>query len=180
MEIPQMKTSRTLLVSVALATLLLAGCGESQTQNEGAVTPVEITRSTASIIDGMLLADYPGPKGQIHYSGQSEPEFFCNTKDMMYVHLVPEQLRKVRAMFVQDMGQADWDEPQGHWIDAHAAYYVVGSTRRGSMGTTLGTFALEADAHAFAEEYGGKVLRFDEITVDSVIPPDDGLSDFKG
>lgn len=175
-----MKTSRKLLAAVTLASALLAACGDSQTQTSAAITPVEITRSTASIIDGMLLADHPGPKGQIHYAGQSEPEFFCNTKDMMYVHLVPEQLRKVQAMFVQDMGQADWDEPRGHWIEARTAYFVVGSTRRGSMGTTLGTFALEADAQTFAETYGGTVLRFDDITLDSVIPPDDGLSDFKG
>lgn len=173
-------------VALALAlSALLAGCGGESGPQAGsqggnnAITPVEITRSTASVIDGMLLADYPGPKGQIHYAGQAEPDFFCNTKDMMYVYLVPEQLRKVQAMFVQDMGQANWDEPQGHWIEARQALYVVGSNRRGSMGATLGTFARDTDAQAFAQEYGGTVLRFDQLDLDSVLPPDDGLDAFK-
>ncbi|MGL1833093.1 nitrous oxide reductase accessory protein NosL [Rhodocyclaceae bacterium SMB388] len=168
-----------MFASIALVALLLTGCGDTQTPDTGTVTPAEITRDTASVIDGMLLADHPGPKGQIHYSGQTGPDFFCNTKDMIYVYLVPEQLRKVRAMFVQDMGKTDWDEPEGHWIDARAAFYVVGSNRRGSMGTTLATFAVDADARSFAETYGGEVKRFDELTLDSVVPPDDGLDAYK-
>lgn len=168
-----------LFASIALVVLFLTGCSDTQTPDTGTVTPVEITRDTASVIDGMLLADYPGPKGQIHYSGQAGPDFFCNTKDMIYVYLVPEQLRKIRAMFVQDMGKADWDEPEGHWIDARTAFYVVGSNRRGSMGATLATFAAEADARGFAETYGGEVRRFDQLTLDSVVPPDDGLDAYK-
>ncbi|HRQ58242.1 MAG TPA: nitrous oxide reductase accessory protein NosL [Azoarcus taiwanensis] len=163
------------LVPLTLAiALALPGCG-SESAPTVEIKPVEITRSTASVIDGMLLADYPGPKAQIHYAGQSDPDFFCNTRDMMFVYLVPEALRKVNVVFVQDMGKADWDEPMGHWIDAQKAFYVAGSSRRGSMGPTLATFAVEADARSFAEEWGGEVLRFDQITIDSVMPPDDGL-----
>ncbi|MNT98586.1 NosL [compost metagenome] len=62
------------------------------------------------------------------------------------------------------MGQADWNAPQGHWIDGKSAIYVVGGKRHGSMGPTIGSFAQEADAKKFAAEYGGKVLRFAEIT----------------
>ncbi len=167
-------TRRLLAALTVTTTLILAGCGADKTPT-AEIKPVEITRSTASVIDGMLLADYPGPKAQIHYAGQPNPDFFCNTRDMMYVYLVPEALRKVNAVFVQDMGKADWDEPMGYWIDARQAFYVAGSTRRGSMGATLATFALEADARSFAEEWGGEVLRFDQITIDSVIPPNDGL-----
>ena len=167
-------TRRLLAPLAVMAALILSGCGADNAPT-AEIKPVEITRSTASVIDGMLLADYPGPKAQIHYAGQSNPDFFCNTRDMMYVYLVPEALRKVNAVFVQDMGKADWDEPMGHWIDARQAFYVAGSTRRGSMGATLATFAVEADARRFAEEWGGEVLRFDQITIDSVIPPDDGL-----
>ena len=60
--------------------------------------------------------------------------------------------------------QADWNAPKGHWIDAKTAVYVVGGKRHGSMGPTIGSFAQEADAKKFAGEYGGKVLRFAEIT----------------
>ena len=165
----------TFALAVAL-TLSLGGCGDAREgASDAQVAPVEITRATASVIDGMLLADYPGPKGQVHYAGQPEPDFFCNTRDMMYVLLEPEALRKIRAVFVQDMGQADWDEPYGHWIDAHSAFFVVGASKRGSMGPTLATFAREEDALRFAATYGGEVLPYEQITIDSVIPPRDGL-----
>ena len=74
----------------------------------------------------------------------------------------------MRAVYVQDMGATDWDKPQGHWIDAKTALYVLGSKRHGSMGPTIASFAKEADASRFATEYGGKVLRFTDIKADMV------------
>lgn len=170
---PLNKPIKTLIATVAVA-LLLAACGSAS--DDSIVQPVEITRATASVIDGMLLADYPGPKAQIHYAGKAEPDFVCNTADLFYIHLAPEQLRKVRAIFVQDMAKADWDEPVGHWIDAREAWYVAGSSRRGSMGPTLASFADKADAARFADTFGGRVLHYSEVTLDIVTPPDDGLS----
>jgi len=67
-------------------------------------------------------------------------------------------------VYVQDMGKADWNKPLGHWIDAKTAFYVAYSRRMGSMGPTLGAFAREEDARAFVKEYGGEVLRFDQVT----------------
>ena len=116
----------------------------------------------------MLLADYPGPKAQIHYAGQEKPSFFCDTIELFNTLLAGEQVRAVRAVYVQDMGKADWNEPKGHWIDAKAAVYVVGGKRHGSMGPTIGSFAQETDAQKFATEYGGKVLRFGNIKADMV------------
>ncbi|MDX9700667.1 MAG: nitrous oxide reductase accessory protein NosL [Rhodocyclaceae bacterium] len=170
--------SRPALRSVLLAVFgaaLLSACSPSST-SDTPVTPVEITRETSSVIDGMLLADYPGPKAQIHYAGQARPDFVCNTADMFYIHLAPEQVRKLNGIFVQDMAKADWDDPRGHWIDARTAWYVAGSSRRGSMGPTLASFAEKGAAEAFAKEYGGQVLHYSEVTLDIVTPPDDGLS----
>lgn len=162
------------LIALALVAVLAGGCGQSSTQSDPVVAHA-ITRHTASVVDGMLLADHAGPKAQIHYAGQPNPDFFCNTADMFHHYLVPEQMRKVRALFVQDMGKADWEQPVGHWIDARSAWYVAGSSRRGSMGPTLGTFASEADARGFVEEFGGRVLQFDDVTLEVVAPPDDRL-----
>lgn len=156
---------RTLIL--AMATIALAACGQSNTST--AIVPLEINQSTSCSLDGMLLADYPGPKAQIHYAGQPEPDFFCDTVEMFHMFLNPEQVRAVRGMFVQDMGKADWDVPRGHWIDAKNAWYVYGSKRDGSMGPTIASFAVEADAAKFAAEYGGKVYRFAEITADMVV-----------
>jgi copper chaperone NosL len=144
-----------------LAALLLAACAQQATQS---TAPVEITRETACSLDGMTLADYPGPKAQIHYAGQTAPEYFCDLMEMFDITLKPEQARKVLAIYVQNMGQTQWEEPKGHWIDAKSAYYVVGSKKMGSMGPTFGSFAKEDDAKQFANTNGGKVYKFGEIT----------------
>lgn len=154
---------RNLLV-VCVAATFLAACSEPE--GPTALVPVEIDRTTACSLDGMLLGDYPGPKAQIHYADRPEPEFFCDTVEMFAQYLQPEQVRPVRAMFVQDMGKADWNEPRDHWIEAKSAWYVHGSSRHGSMGPTIASFALEADAQKFAAEHGGKVLAFADVTPD--------------
>ena len=142
---------------------LLTGCSEQAAQQRS-LAPVEIDRSTSCELDGMLLADYPGPKAQVRFAGQDKPSFFCDTVELFATLLAGEQVRAAQAVYVQDMGQADWNAPKGHWIDAKTAVYVVGGKRHGSMGPTIGSFAQEADAKKFAGEYGGKVLRFAEIT----------------
>ena len=145
----------------------LTGCGE-QGGSAQTLTPVEIDRSTSCELDGMLVSDYPGPKAQVHYAGQAQPSFFCDTVELFNTLLAGEQVRAAKAVFVQDMGKAKWEQPVGHWIDAKTAIYVLGSKRHGSMGPTIASFAQEADAVKFAAEYGGKVLRFGEITADMV------------
>lgn len=170
-----MKLVPSMLLLAAFAAATLAGCDRAQTST--AVAPVEITQGTSCALDGMLLVDYPGPKAQIHYAGQPAPDFFCDTVEMFNIYLQPEQARVVRALYVQDMGKADWDQPQGNWIDAKNAFFVHGSKRRGSMGATIASFALEADAAKFAAEYGGKVYRFAEVTPDMVILDGGALHD---
>ncbi|MDE2402510.1 MAG: nitrous oxide reductase accessory protein NosL [Burkholderiales bacterium] len=144
----------------------LVACGPSQ--RDAAVVPVEIDRTTSCELDGMLLADYPGPKAQIHYVGQDKPSFFCDTIELFHTLLAGEQVKAVKAVYVQDMGHTDWEHPSGHWIDAKTATYVLGSKRTGSMGPTIASFAQEADAKKFATEYGGKVLHFADIKPDMV------------
>lgn len=155
-------------IGIALAIVLSALLGAcDRTPEATAHGPVEITQDTHCSLDGMTLADYPGPKAQIHYA-QGDPDFFCDTVEMFAIYLRPEERRRVTAIYVHDMGRNDWDHPQGHWIDARTAFYVAGSRRRGSMGPTLASFAEEADAHAFAAAEGGTVLRFDDVTPNMV------------
>lgn len=159
------------------ATSLLTACGAPSGGGSGSVAALEIDRSTSCALDGMLLADYPGPKAQIHYSGLSQPDWFCDTLEMFNVYLNPEQARLVTGMFVQDMGKTDWDKPVGNWIDAKKAVYVFGSKRLGSMGPTAASFSSEADAQTFAAQHGGKVLKFDEVKPDMVILDGGALHD---
>ncbi len=154
----------SLFVAAALVAVL-PGCD----RNEAAAPtqPQEISRATVCSLDGMTLADYPGPKGQILYQS-GKPDFFCDTVELFSIWLRPEQQKRVAAIYVQDMAKADWNSPAGHWIDARTAWYVAGSGRHGSMGPTLASFAAEADARAFAAKEGGKVYRFDQITPEMV------------
>ena len=145
-----MKLNRNLL-SLATTAVLSAALGfglvacDNAAQTAVSLAPVEIDRSTSCELDGMLLSDYPGPKAQVHYAGQAQPSFFCDTVELFNTLLAGEQVRAPKA-----------------------AVYVLGSKRHGSMGPTIASFAQEADATKFAAEYGGKVLRFDAITVDMV------------
>lgn len=127
------------------------------------VAPQEITAGTSCSLDGMTLADFPGPKGQIHYA-TGKPDFFCDTVEMFSIYLQPEQKKRITGIFTQDMGKTDWQKPQGQWIDARLAYFVVGSRKNGSMGPTMASFARLQDAENFARQFGGKVLRFDQVT----------------
>lgn len=152
------------LLALAAASLLVA-CGKG---GDHPATPVDIAKDTACTLDGMLLADYPGPKAQIHYEGQPTPEFFCDTMEMLSMYLKPEQARKVKALYVQDLGKTEWASPKGAWIDARAAFYVAGSKKLGSMGPTLASFGSAADAEKFAAANGGKAFPFAQITPDMV------------
>ncbi|HUW27767.1 MAG TPA: nitrous oxide reductase accessory protein NosL [Sulfuriferula sp.] len=127
------------------------------------IQAIEPTAQTACALDGMLLLDFPGPKAQIHYA-DGETDFFCDTMEMFSLYLKPEQQRRVKAIFTQDMGKANWQAPRGQWIDARKAYFVIGSDMSGSMGPTLASFARMEDARAFSKTHGGKVLRFDQVT----------------
>lgn len=170
-----MKPATRILVLAALAAILLGACGESA--KSGAATPHEIDHGTSCSLDGMLLSDYPGPKAQIHFAGQDEPEFFCDTVEMFNVYLNPEQVRAVRGLFVQDMGKTDWNAPDDHWIDARQAFYVQGSSQHGSMGPTFASFANRADAEKFAAQHGGKVYAFSEVTRDMAVLDGGALHD---
>lgn len=149
------------LVLAALLGVLLVGCDQSKPSQS--LAPVEIDTHTTCDLDGMLLADYPGPKAQIRYAGQDAPVFFCDTVELFHTLLAPEQVKVIQSVHVQDMGKADWNQPKGHWMDAKTGIYVLGSKRHGSMGPTIAAFAQEADATAFIQQWGGKLLRYGEV-----------------
>lgn len=157
----------TRLTQSCVLPLLLIATLTACNKPTASVAPQEITAGTSCSLDGMTLADFPGPKAQIHYA-TGEPDFFCDTVEMFSIYLQPEQKKTVTGMFTQDMGKSDWEKPQGHWIDAKQAFYVLGSSKTGSMGPTLAAFAQQQAADKFAQEFGGKVLAFDQVTLDMV------------
>ena len=158
--------NKTLIIRITLPLiflLLLIGCK----QTSAPVAAQEITTGTSCSLDGMTLADFPGPKAQIHYA-TGKPDFFCDTMEMFSIYLQPEQKKNITGMYTQDMGKANWEKPQGSWIDAKTAFYVFGSKKTGSMGPTLAAFASQDNANKFAAEFGGKVLNFSQVTPEIV------------
>lgn len=157
------KTAMFTRLSSLAAIVLLAACSQAAMN----ILPQEPTRDTACALDGMLLLDYPGPKAQMHFA-EGKPEFYCDVLDMFRIMLSSEQKRPVSAMFVQDMGKTSWEHPTGNWIDAKSAIYVTGSRKLGSMGATFGSFSSMQDAEAFMKKEGGKIMQFDQITLETV------------
>lgn len=157
------KTLITRITLPLILVVLLIGCKQSSAP----VVAQEITTGTSCSLDGMTLADFPGPKAQIHYA-TGEPDFFCDTMEMFSIYLQPEQKKNITGMYTQDMGRANWEKPQGSWIDAKTAFYVFGSKKTGSMGPTLAAFASQENANKFAAEFGGKVLNFSQVTPEIV------------
>jgi copper chaperone NosL len=151
-----------------LLALLLTACSEERA-GQAPPEPVKPDRTATCAVCGMTVVDYPGPKAQLFPKGQEGPDHFCSTRDF-FAYLLEEdspRAHRIRAMFVHDMGSTDWRHPhrgEAHWVAAREAYYVVGSDRRGAMGPTLASFAERADAEAFAEAHGGRILRFDAIS----------------
>lgn len=145
---------------------LLGACGEGGEGGRVQQPPVAFRADDECHVCGMLIARFAGPKGEAYVSRRETPLKFCSTRDLFAWLLQPETAAVVGAIYVHDMAQTDWRHPDDtRLIDARSAWYVVGSRRRGAMGPTLASFARRDAAQAFADRYGGRLLRFDEITL---------------
>ncbi len=167
-----MLRSKTMIVMAALITLV--ACGHEVLH----AIAVEPTDETACVLDGMLLKSFAGPKAQIVYADGS-PDFFCNVMELFEAVFSPQSKRRIAAIYVQDAGQTDWEHPQGNWIDAKSAIYVVGSRKAGAMGATFASFSGMQAAEKFVGSQGGKALRFDQITPDMLNMANSSKSDIR-
>jgi copper chaperone NosL len=140
------------------ALLLLAACGDAA-RSLAAGEPGD---DAVCALDGMSIKDYPGPKAQIVFK-DGHIDYFCTLAELFES---AGSQHPAAASYVQDMGQADWDKPRGHWIAATTAFYVIDSRAQGAMGPTIGTFARRQDAQAFVAREGGRVLDFTQVQQD--------------
>ncbi len=149
----------TLLLSLTLA--LSSGCSQDS-QDTATSAPKTLTRDAVCMLDGMILLDHPGPKGQAIFKN-GEVHFFCDTKGLFSTLHDPNYKMKIKQAFVQDFGKREWGSYSDRWIDVKQAFFVIDSRQLGAMGPTLATFGNRADADHFAEAFGGSVLTFDEL-----------------
>jgi copper chaperone NosL len=89
---------------------------------------------------------------------------------MFSFYLQPDSPKNITVFFVNDMGKADWERPSEHWIDAKKAYYVFGGNIMGPMGEALVPFSELKDAEGYVNDHGGKIIRFDEVTMGMLRP----------
>lgn len=150
-----------LVLFLSLTLTLSFGCSEDSNNNITS-TPRDLTRDAVCMLDGMILLDHPGPKGQVIFKN-GEPHFFCDTKGLFSALYDPNYKTKIKQAFVQDFSKRSWGSYNDRWIEVEQAFFVMDSSRLGAMGPTLATFSLRSDAENFAKEFGGSVLAFNEL-----------------
>lgn len=159
-------------VAMALLSMLFAGCDEEDQAK--APPPQELTREASGHYCGMIVADHPGPKAQVYLKRNEEPVWFTSVRDAVVFTMLPEEPKSITAIYVTDMSKAkNWDSPEpGTWVEAHEAWYVLESSKVGGMGAPEAVpFSDKADAEAFAGQFGGMLVRFDDIPPEYVLSP---------
>lgn len=157
-----------------LPLLMVAALGACRDEVAARPEPVALTAEATGYFCQMNLMEHPGPKAQVHLDGQPNPLFFSQVRDLIAFRLMPEQEGIIAAAYVSDMAKAaSWEDPGAeNWIDAEAAFYVVGSTQAGGMGTAeMIPFGTEAAAQAFADANGGRVMRLADIPPELALAP---------
>ena len=160
------------LVVAAILSVGLIACGEGGGDVGAPPPPQALGDSDAAYFSGMTVRGHLGPKGQIHLAGKDGAIWFTSVRDTVAFTRLPEETRDIRAIYVSDMSRADtWDDPgDAAWAKAEGLVYVIGSSKRGGMGTPeLVPFSDRADADAFTAEFGGTVITWADIKDDDVL-----------
>lgn len=150
------------LVLAMLFGLFLVSCGDKEA-TPVSYDPVAFHADDECHVCGMIVMDFPGPKGQaVERNGVRK---FCSTAEMFSWWLQPENTLLQARLYVHDMGRSHWDTPDDeHLIDAKQAWYVAGTSLQGAMGASLASFADRQAAEELAAEHAGaQVMSFDQI-----------------
>ncbi len=163
-------STKGLFLALILSCLLLSACDQEQT-SIAVPAPNEIQGQEIGYYCNMNVAAHKGPKGQIFLADDDQPLWFSSARDTIAFTLLPEEPKNISAIYVSDMGRANWDAPQaGTWVEARDAWYVVGSSRHGGMGAPEPVpFALKAEAEAFSTQHGGRVFSYPDIPHDQIL-----------
>jgi copper chaperone NosL len=145
--------------------------------------PVTLTEEDRCDKCGMVIPHHPGPNAEIFYadnqpSDHENPARFCSSWEAFQYDF--ERLDRGwsrQAFYATDYSDVDYEvrtEAGDRYISSHpnaeafvdgtAVTFVAGSSVLGAMGADLIGFTAEADATAFADEYGGDVIAFGDVT----------------
>jgi copper chaperone NosL len=152
-------------LGIAVLALAVAAGACSKDEADSIPPPHALAGDATGHYCGMLLAEHPGPKGQILLKSAGSPVWFSSVRDTLTFLVLPEEPKDVAAVYVSDMAKAPaWDDPgDGNWVPAATAFFVVGSDRQGGMGGAEAVpFSTEEAAQAFIRDHRGRVVGFDE------------------
>lgn len=110
---------------------------------------------------GMFVAKYPEWVATVKYDEHSH--HFDGAKDLFkYLLNMKKWAPKHTASEIKSIGVTEYYELQ--MIDAHKAFYVIGSDVLGPMGHELIPLASEEEAKEFMKDHKGKkILRFKDV-----------------
>jgi copper chaperone NosL len=154
-----------------LGLMLLAACKPGDPAAK-APRPREVTDASVAQFCGMTLTEHAGPKGQIFVRGLPDPYWFATVRDTFAFTMLQETPKAISAIYVSDMARAkNWDQPEpGMWVEAHQAYFVIGSRRRSGMDSEEAIpFSDAAAARAFTDANGGRVVGFADMPRDYIL-----------
>lgn len=155
-------------LSILLFFLLFA-CEKNQIVE---VPPAQtLTRDANGYYCMMTVLNHSGPKGQIILDNQPKALWFTSVRDTIAFTLSPEEPKNIAAIYVNDMTDADRDNPGvDNWIHASKAWYVIGSKFSGGMGAPEAIpFSSKNKAQLFAEQEGGAVYDFTTIPREYIV-----------
>jgi len=156
------------LFSSLILLISLIACSDPQ-QIENPRSPVIFESGDECHVCGMLITKLPGPKGQAFDKRSPRIRKFCSTFDLISWYLQPENQANVAEIYVHDMADTDWDNPDDtQLISARSAFFVVGSKRKSSMGKSIASFAKQQDAELFIQQWGGHIRSLEQLTIESI------------
>jgi copper chaperone NosL len=156
---------------LTLFSFFLIACGNSEPHDEQGHEDHKITahinKSDECHLCGMVIQQFPGPKGQLEEKHSEQIRKFCSTNDLFSFMLQPENQHNIKSVYVHDMSNAAWDSPQDEsMIEADKAWYVAGHKLQGAMGPTIASFKTETAAQNFQKKQGGYLLTFADINLE--------------
>mgnify|MGYP000091146525 CR=1 FL=1 len=154
-----------------LLVLLIAACEKNQPVEMPAAQT--LSREANGYYCLMTVINHNGPKGQIILTDKQQALWFTSVRDTIAFTLSPEEPKNIAAIYVNDMTDANWDNPGvDNWIDARMAWYVLGSKRSGGMGAAEAVpFSTKEQPEAFSTQQGGPVYAFPSIPPEYILKP---------
>ncbi len=158
-------SGKIVLLTFVLALVLMLGFTTQAQAKAETITPQEPGNAIGYFCH-MTVVNHSGAKAQLFLKKkQDKPLWFSTIRDIFIYVNSPEEDQRIAAIYVNDMGKANWDNPEaGTWINAYDAHYVINSSRLNGMGgKAIVPFSDLEKAKEFINNYGGEIKSFDEV-----------------